>query len=184
MASCNGLASYQYLTKNLHVWPDFHGNRSPLSDQNLKGMVRDKKKVSISMRLIDGFALLDVWSNNVDTRRKFGNHLFGIYASIGSIYCQLLDFDHKINEFSFQYGTKHILDSLRRQGRPDFETLLICGGLSKNPFFIQTHAEACGLPVLCPNEKEMVLVGAAILGACAAKFYPDLEVTASPKENI
>lgn len=68
------------------------------------------------------------------------------------------------------------MDSLKRQGRPDFETLLICGGLSKNQIFIQTHAEACSLPVLCPNEKEMVLVGAAILGACAAKFYPDLEV--------
>lgn len=79
-------------------------------------------------------------------------------------------------KFTFQYGTRHIIDSLKRQGRPDFETLLICGGLSKNPFFIQTHAEACNLPVLCPNEKEMVLVGAAILGACAAKFYPDLEV--------
>lgn len=53
---------------------------------------------------------------------------------------------------------------------------MICGGLSKNPIFIQTHSEACDLPVLCPNEKETVLVGAAILGACAAKFYPNLEV--------
>lgn len=43
LASCQGLASYQYLTKDLHVWPDFHGNRSPLSDQNLKGMVIETK---------------------------------------------------------------------------------------------------------------------------------------------
>lgn len=28
------------LTKDIHVWPDFHGNRSPLADPNLKGMVR------------------------------------------------------------------------------------------------------------------------------------------------
>jgi len=27
------------LTNNLHVWPDFHGNRSPLADSTLKGMV-------------------------------------------------------------------------------------------------------------------------------------------------
>lgn len=27
------------LTTDLHVWPDFHGNRSPLADQSLKGMV-------------------------------------------------------------------------------------------------------------------------------------------------
>lgn len=28
-----------HLTKDLHVWPDFHGNRSPLADPNLKGMI-------------------------------------------------------------------------------------------------------------------------------------------------
>lgn len=27
------------LTSALHVWPDFHGNRSPLADPSLKGMV-------------------------------------------------------------------------------------------------------------------------------------------------
>ena len=26
-------------TKDLHVWPDYHGNRSPLADSTLKGMV-------------------------------------------------------------------------------------------------------------------------------------------------
>lgn len=29
------------LTSELHVWPDFHGNRSPLADPTLKGMVGD-----------------------------------------------------------------------------------------------------------------------------------------------
>lgn len=28
-----------FLTVDLHVWPDFHGNRSPLADLTLKGMV-------------------------------------------------------------------------------------------------------------------------------------------------
>lgn len=28
------------LAKDIHVWPDFHGNRSPLADPNIKGMVR------------------------------------------------------------------------------------------------------------------------------------------------
>ena len=74
------------------------------------------------------------------------------------------------------YGTRHILDSLKSSGRPLFSSLLICGGLSKNRVFVETHAEACALPVLCPDEQEMVLVGAAILGACAAKYYPNLQV--------
>ena len=28
------------LTKSLHVYPDFHGNRSPVADPTLTGMVR------------------------------------------------------------------------------------------------------------------------------------------------
>lgn len=31
--------SMSNLTNNLHIWPDFHGNRSPLADPSLKGMV-------------------------------------------------------------------------------------------------------------------------------------------------
>lgn len=31
------------LGSSLHVWPDFHGNRSPLADPSLKGMVRGPK---------------------------------------------------------------------------------------------------------------------------------------------
>jgi ribulose kinase len=27
------------VSKDLHVWPDFHGNRSPLADPTLKGMI-------------------------------------------------------------------------------------------------------------------------------------------------
>ena len=40
---------------------------------------------------------------------------------------------------------------------------------------METHAEACALPVLVPKESEMVLVGSAMLAACAAKVFPSLE---------
>ena len=33
------LTTVGQLTRELHIWPDFHGNRSPLADPNLKGMV-------------------------------------------------------------------------------------------------------------------------------------------------
>lgn len=39
MADQKGLKNVSYLTKDIHVWPDFHGNRSPLADPTLKGMV-------------------------------------------------------------------------------------------------------------------------------------------------
>lgn len=62
------------------------------------------------------------------------------------------------------------------RGRPKFSSLTICGGLSKNPVFVQTYADACALPMAFPDEAEMVLVGAGILGACAGKVYANLEV--------
>jgi len=53
----------------------------------------------------------------------------------------------------------------------NIESILVCGGLSHNPLFIQIQADVLALPVLCPVERESVLVGAAILGACATKKY-------------
>lgn len=35
-------ANLDQLTSSLHVWPDFHGNRSPLADPTLKGMVSER----------------------------------------------------------------------------------------------------------------------------------------------
>lgn len=57
----------------------------------------------------------------------------------------------------------------------------MCGGLSKNKLFVQTYADVCRMPVLEPVESEMVLLGAAILGAMAAKEYTSLEVGKPPK---
>ncbi|KAJ4439229.1 hypothetical protein ANN_07349 [Periplaneta americana] len=39
MAQKQGLESISELTSSIHVWPDFHGNRSPLADSSLLGMV-------------------------------------------------------------------------------------------------------------------------------------------------
>lgn len=33
------LPSVHHLTQEFHVWPDFHGNRSPIADPNIKGMI-------------------------------------------------------------------------------------------------------------------------------------------------
>ena len=37
----NDGSAVDLLGSSLHVWPDFHGNRSPLADPTLKGMVRE-----------------------------------------------------------------------------------------------------------------------------------------------
>lgn len=39
MAKLHGHSDVSLLTKDFHVWPDFHGNRSPLADPTMKGMI-------------------------------------------------------------------------------------------------------------------------------------------------
>jgi ribulose kinase len=46
-----------------------------------------------------------------------------------------------------------------------------CGGGTKNPLWIQEHADATQRPVHLPKEPEAVLLGSAILGAVAAGVF-------------
>lgn len=75
-----------------------------------------------------------------------------------------------------QYGTRHILDTLAANGRPPITDLILGGGLSRNSLFVQTHADICGRVVLLAKQGEMVLLGAAMLGARAAGDFETLQV--------
>ncbi|KAL5549070.1 hypothetical protein UlMin_004301 [Ulmus minor] len=68
------------------------------------------------------------------------------------------------------YGTRHIVEHCNAHGHK-INTILACGGLSKNPLYIQEHADIIGCPIILPRESESVLLGAAILGAVAAREY-------------
>ncbi|XP_051553572.1 FGGY carbohydrate kinase domain-containing protein isoform X4 [Myxocyprinus asiaticus] len=72
------------------------------------------------------------------------------------------------------FGTRHIIDAMKEAGH-DITTLFLCGGLSKNALFVHTHANTTGLPVVLPAEREAVLVGAAVLGACASSDYSSIQ---------
>jgi len=43
-----------------------------------------------------------------------------------------------------QYGTRHIIDTLRSAGQ-QVELVVVCGGLAKNKLYVQTHADILGL---------------------------------------
>lgn len=51
LAEEKGLTSVAFLTKDLHVYPDFHGNRSPIADPTLKGMVSNFSFQILSERI-------------------------------------------------------------------------------------------------------------------------------------
>jgi len=64
------------------------------------------------------------------------------------------------------YGTRHIIEELNHAGFM-IDTLICCGGGTKNPVFLQQHADATGCRLILPEEPEAVLLGAAMLGAVA-----------------
>nr|XP_023674589.1 FGGY carbohydrate kinase domain-containing protein isoform X1 [Paramormyrops kingsleyae] len=130
-----GSGRLAHLSTNLHIWPDFHGNRSPLADPTLRGMV-----IGLTLsRTLDDLALLYL-------------------ATLQAI----------------ALGTRHILQTMGEAGY-DISTLFLCGGLSKNTLFVQTHADVTGLPIVLPCQTEAVLVGAAILGAYASHDYVSIQ---------
>ncbi len=116
------------LTRDLHVMPDFHGNRSPRADPTLRGMISGLDLTTGP----DALALLYL-------------------ATIQAI----------------AYGTRHIIETMNSSGYA-IDTVLACGGDTKNPVFVREHADITGCRVVLPREPEAVLLGAAILGAVAS----------------
>ncbi|KAL5973975.1 hypothetical protein ACLOJK_030635 [Asimina triloba] len=122
------------LTKDLHVLPDFHGNRSPIADPKSKGMfcglTLDKSERQLALLYL---------------------------ATVQGI----------------AYGTRHIVEHCNSHGHK-IDTLMACGGLARNSLYVQEHADIVGCSIVLPRENESVLLGAAILGAVAAKKYSSL----------
>jgi FGGY-family pentulose kinase len=71
------------------------------------------------------------------------------------------------------YGTRDIVRAMNEAGYR-IESLLVTGGGTKNPLWLQEHADATGLTLSLPEEPEAVLLGSAILAATAAGHYTDI----------
>ena len=71
------------------------------------------------------------------------------------------------------YGTKHIIDVMNEKGYA-IDTIMACGGGTKNDLFVQSHADITGCQIVLPREPESVLLGSAMLGATAAGQYRSL----------
>lgn len=128
LARLEKMAHPAELTRDLHVQPDFHGNRSPRANPTLRGVVSG---LTLSATLDD---------------------LARLYlAAIQAV----------------AYGTRHIIEEMNRKGYR-IDTLLVCGGGTKNPLFLREHADITGCRLVLPREPEAVLLGAAVLGTVAA----------------
>jgi FGGY-family pentulose kinase len=74
---------------------------------------------------------------------------------------------------SIAYGTRAIINALNAQGY-DITRLYATGGGTKNPLWLQEHADITGAAIYLPEEPEAVLLGAALLGAVASGAYADI----------
>jgi ribulose kinase len=132
------------LTRDLHVQPDFHGNRSPRADATLRGMVSG---LSLS-QTVDDVALL-------------------YYATIQAL----------------AHGIRHIIAEENGRGY-GIDTIFACGGGSKNPVFLQEHADATGCRIVLPEEPEAVLLGSAILGATACGDFASVPEAMATMDRV
>ncbi len=134
-------------TSNVHLLPDFLGNRSPRADVHSRGMIS-------GLTLDSTFESLAVL----------------YYATIQAI----------------AYGTRHIIESLNAKGY-EINRIHACGGGTKNPLWLQEHADVTNCKIYVAKDCETVLLGAAMLAAVAAgKFasIPDAMEAMSPQAEV
>jgi D-ribulokinase len=124
---CPGEAAL--FARDVHVLPEFLGNRSPFADPDSRAIV----------------AGLDLDADIGSMERLFLAGLCGL-----------------------AYGLADVVDAFRANG-VDSNLMVISGGAGRSSLVRQIMADTTGLTVALPETQEPVLLGAAMLGAVAAK---------------
>ncbi len=71
------------------------------------------------------------------------------------------------------YGTRHIIESMNAAGH-DIHRIVMCGGGTKNPYWLRENADATGCDIHLVSEEDAVTLGAALLGAVACGAFASL----------
>lgn len=71
------------------------------------------------------------------------------------------------------YGTRHIIEEMNKKGYR-IQRIHACGGGTKNPLWLQEHADITGCEILLPREPEAVIVGTAMLASVGAGVYASI----------
>lgn len=80
-------------------------------------------------------------------------------------------------------GTRHIIETMNHSGY-SIDTIMASGGGTKNPIFVQEHANATGCAMLLPEESEAMLLGGAMMGTVAAGVFETLPEAMSAMSRI
>lgn len=76
------------------------------------------------------------------------------------------------------YGTRHIIDSMNAAGHR-IERIVMCGGGTKNPYWLREHADATGCAIHLVSEEDAVTLGAALMGAVACGAFDSMPAAAA-----
>ena len=76
------------------------------------------------------------------------------------------------------YGTRHIIEQMNAAGHR-IERIVMCGGGTKNPYWIRENANATGCEIHLLKEVDAVTLGAALLGAVASGTFASLPAAAA-----
>lgn len=125
----SSLGEAALFARDIHVLPEFLGNRSPFADPDARAIVAGMD--------------LDVDIGSME--RLFVAGLCGL-----------------------AYGLADVVEAFRSHG-VDSDMMVISGGAGRSPLVRQIMADTTGLTVAVPETQEPVLLGAAMLGAVAAK---------------
>jgi D-ribulokinase len=117
------------LARDVHVMPEFLGNRSPFADPDSRAVV----------------AGMDLDADLGSMERLFMAGLCGL-----------------------AYGLADVVEAFRSHG-VDSDSMVISGGAARSSLVRQIMADTTGLTVAVPETQEPVLLGAAMLGAVAAR---------------
>lgn len=73
------------------------------------------------------------------------------------------------------FGSRAINERLSEEGVP-IDRIVAVGGISrKSPYVMQTMADVMGVPIKVLGTDQACALGAAMIAACAAGLYPDIE---------
>lgn len=75
-------------------------------------------------------------------------------------------------------GTENILRAFVQAGFRPAE-LVVAGGATRNPLWLQIHADVSQIPLVVPEVRDAVALGNAVLAATAAGHFPDVRAGAA-----
>ena len=143
----------------------------PLDDDDVYGrLMTDAASLPIGA---DGVRVLDFWQGNrtpyVDPKAR--GMIWGLSLAHGPAHL----FRGVLEGVAF--GTENILRTFGANGYHPTE-LVVAGGATRNPLWLQIHADVSQIPLVIPQVTDVVALGNGILAATAAGHFPNISTAA------